>query len=487
MPPPVAIAARQKLGSGLDEGTSFGPIQNRDQFERVCELVEDYAAGARILCGGRAAARQGLLYPPTIVADIADGTRLVDEEQFGPVLPVIPLPRRGRGAAARQRQHQRSQRLGVVGRPGGRARAGEPPECGTVWINGHAEVLPHCPFGGCKMSGFGVEFGLEGLLEYTRPRSSTSTSPPPECPQPLGFLAPPVRAGKRERALRARRRRPSLAAPPASGVAIAVAMVRPRTLERLGADTPARAAFWSATCMTRLADHWRCCPTRLRGQRVLRCLLPEPEQLARTLAEASAAGLGSACSPVARWRSCAPRTALRPAAAGAEGGGQRLGRGAAPAGVPSPAAAGRWPHPSRMPGDPRRLAPAVRPACCSRLRLTSGSSAMFMRGDHAGRDGHAAFALAPIASPACRLPLGAPAVHLRRQGACCTAGLRRPGLERFCSPSATTSASARRARAPGDGTCTTPGDPRRQTMFCRHSAASLRCSPPPWPQTGWHA
>jgi acyl-CoA reductase-like NAD-dependent aldehyde dehydrogenase len=47
---------------------------------------------------------------------------------------------------------------------------GERLECGTVWINGHAEVLPHCPFGGCKLSGFGVEFGLEGLLEYTTPQ-----------------------------------------------------------------------------------------------------------------------------------------------------------------------------------------------------------------------------------------------------------------------------------------------------------------------------
>ena len=42
------------------------------------------------------------------------------------------------------------------------------PECGTVWVNGHAEVLPHCPFDGSKMSGVGVEFGLDGLLEYTQ-------------------------------------------------------------------------------------------------------------------------------------------------------------------------------------------------------------------------------------------------------------------------------------------------------------------------------
>ena len=167
----VAIAARQKLGSGLDEGTSFGPIQNRDQFERVCELVEDArAAGARILCGGEPLPGKGYFYPPTIVADIADGTRLVDEEQFGPVLPVI-----------RYRDVDEALRLANASTNGlggsvwsgdleaARALANRL-ECGTVWINGHAEVLPHCPFGGCKMSGFGVEFGLEGLLEYTRPQ-----------------------------------------------------------------------------------------------------------------------------------------------------------------------------------------------------------------------------------------------------------------------------------------------------------------------------
>ncbi len=176
----VAITARQKLGSGLAEGTSFGPIQNRDQFERVCELVEDArAAGARILCGGEPLPGKGYFYPPTIVADIADGTRLVDEEQFGPVLPVI-----------RYRDVDTALRLANASTNGlggsvwsgdleaARALANRL-ECGTVWINGHAEVLPHCPFGGCKMSGFGVEFGLEGLLEYTRPQLFNINLPTP--------------------------------------------------------------------------------------------------------------------------------------------------------------------------------------------------------------------------------------------------------------------------------------------------------------------
>lgn len=167
----VAIAARQKVGNGLDEGTSFGPIQNRDQFERVCELVEDArAAGARVLCGGEPLPGKGYFYPPTIVADIADGTRLVDEEQFGPVLPVIRY--RDVDAAVRLANASTNGLGGSVwsGDTEAARAVANRLECGTVWINGHAEVLPHCPFGGCKMSGFGVEFGLEGLLEYTRPQ-----------------------------------------------------------------------------------------------------------------------------------------------------------------------------------------------------------------------------------------------------------------------------------------------------------------------------
>lgn len=167
----VDIAARQKIGNGLEEGVGFGPIQNRDQFERVCELVEDArAAGARILCGGDPLPGKGYFYPPTIVADLTNGTRLVDEEQFGPVLPVI---RYHDVDEAVRLANANSNGLGgsVWSSDVDAARTlANRLECGTVWINGHAEVLPHCPFGGCKMSGFGVEFGLEGLLEYTRPQ-----------------------------------------------------------------------------------------------------------------------------------------------------------------------------------------------------------------------------------------------------------------------------------------------------------------------------
>ncbi|MBR9885416.1 MAG: aldehyde dehydrogenase family protein [Oceanospirillales bacterium] len=164
----VEIAKQQNVGPGVKEGVTFGPVQNKAQFELVKELVEDARAqGANILCGGQALPGNGYFYPPTIVADITDGTRLVDEEQFGPALPVIRYSDI-EDAIARANNNPNGLGGSVWGTDIDQARrVAARLECGTTWINNHAEVLPHCPFGGCKMSGFGVEFGEEGLLEYT--------------------------------------------------------------------------------------------------------------------------------------------------------------------------------------------------------------------------------------------------------------------------------------------------------------------------------
>lgn len=168
----VALAREQVLGCGLEEDVTFGPLQNASQLEYVHELVEDArAGGARVLTGGALIDGPGYFYPPTIVSEISDGSRLVDEEQFGPALPVIRY-RDIDDAIARANANPNG--LGGSLWTGNLdlARSLAPRlECGTVWINNHAEVLPHCPFGGCKMSGFGVEFGIEGLHEFTRPQA----------------------------------------------------------------------------------------------------------------------------------------------------------------------------------------------------------------------------------------------------------------------------------------------------------------------------
>lgn len=168
----TAICEAQSVGNGLHEGTTFGPVQNRMQLNKVVELVEDAKQnGAKVLCGGAESEGAGYFFPPTIIADVTNGMRIVDEEQFGPVLPVI---RYSDVDQAVEMANSSSVGLGGSVWSTDVAKAqqiAQKLECGTAWVNGHAEVLPHAPFGGCKMSGFGVEFGQAGLLEYTQPQT----------------------------------------------------------------------------------------------------------------------------------------------------------------------------------------------------------------------------------------------------------------------------------------------------------------------------
>ena len=162
------IAQGVNVGNGLDEDSQLGPVNNQPQFERVQELVEDArASGGRMVAGGQRVGDRGYFYAPTIVADLADGARLVDEEQFGPVLPVVRYTTIDDAIERANATH-----FGLSGSVWSRdtARAEEVAkqlECGTAWVNQHLNVLPHAPFGGAKWSGIGVENGPWGLLGFT--------------------------------------------------------------------------------------------------------------------------------------------------------------------------------------------------------------------------------------------------------------------------------------------------------------------------------
>jgi len=164
----TAIAVSVTMGNGLEKGVEFGPLQNEDQLKLVMELAEDAKkAGGRFLCGGEKSTGPGYFFPLTLVADVTDGVRLVDEEQFGPILPIIKysdiedvLKRAnnspfGLGGSVWSRDVEKAKRIA--------ARL----ECGTAWVNDHASIQPNAPFGGVKESGYGVEFGNYGLEEYT--------------------------------------------------------------------------------------------------------------------------------------------------------------------------------------------------------------------------------------------------------------------------------------------------------------------------------
>lgn len=162
------IAKAVPMGNGLDEASMLGPIQNEMQFSRVRDLVEDAKArGGRILTGGAPTGGAGHFYPITLVADVDHGIRLVDEEQFGPALPII---RYSDLDEVIERANDNPNGLGGSVWSTDLARAKEVAlrlQCGSVWINKHGAIQPNAPFGGVKQSGIGVSFGIEGLKENT--------------------------------------------------------------------------------------------------------------------------------------------------------------------------------------------------------------------------------------------------------------------------------------------------------------------------------
>ena len=162
------LARGVKVGDGMAEGTQIGPLNNRPQFQRVQELVEDAKRhGARIAAGGEPLGGEGYFYRPTIVAELSDGVRLVDEEQFGPALPIVPYRR---VEDAIERANASHFGLGGSVWSANVDRAAELArelECGTAWVNQHLNIMPSTPFGGAKWSGIGVENGPWGLLGFT--------------------------------------------------------------------------------------------------------------------------------------------------------------------------------------------------------------------------------------------------------------------------------------------------------------------------------
>jgi len=156
------------MGNGLDENMIMGPVQNEMQYNKVKGLVDDAVAnGARVLLGANPDGGKGYFYPLTILADAQDGMRIVDEEQFGPVVPILKYSNIDEAIT---RANASNNGLGgsIWSTDMAKAKAlALRLECGSVWINKHGAIQPNIPFGGVKGSGIGVEFGVDGLKEYT--------------------------------------------------------------------------------------------------------------------------------------------------------------------------------------------------------------------------------------------------------------------------------------------------------------------------------
>jgi acyl-CoA reductase-like NAD-dependent aldehyde dehydrogenase len=161
-------AAAAKFGDGLEDGVEYGPINNKPQFERVKELVSDaIAKGATVATGGDVMDRPGYFFQPTVLSNVTEGVRIVDEEQFGPALPILTYRDESEvvdRANATMFGLSGSVWSGDVERG---AKVASQLECGTAWVNTHLALSPSQPFGGFKWSGLGVENGPWGLAAFT--------------------------------------------------------------------------------------------------------------------------------------------------------------------------------------------------------------------------------------------------------------------------------------------------------------------------------
>lgn len=157
-----------KVGDGSQQGSQIGPVQNERQYQRVLDLIQDAKdQGYEFLVGGDASEAPGYFIPVTILDNPPESARIVQEEQFGPVLPLMKFSdldevidranasEYGLGASVWSPDIDHAEEIAA------RIKAG------TIWINESQHLSPHAAFGGKKQSGIGVEGGLDGLMEFT--------------------------------------------------------------------------------------------------------------------------------------------------------------------------------------------------------------------------------------------------------------------------------------------------------------------------------
>lgn len=163
-------AKNAKYGNGLDPENHLGPIQNKMQFNKVVGILEDTKkTGARFLSGGTLPDMPGYFFPPTLVTDIDEDSRLVREEQFGPIVPILKYKdvedaiRRandtpyGLSGSVWSNDRERATKIAK------RLRVG------TAWVNQHRATSAYVPFGGAKESGIGRQYSILGLKGYMEP------------------------------------------------------------------------------------------------------------------------------------------------------------------------------------------------------------------------------------------------------------------------------------------------------------------------------
>jgi aldehyde dehydrogenase (NAD+) len=170
-----------KVGDGSEQGSQIGPVQNDRQYKRVLDLIQDAKdKGYEFLVGGDASEAPGYFVPITIIDNPPENARIVQEEQFGPILPLMKFSDLD-GVIDRANESEFGLGASVWSKDIDRAEeVARKLQAGTIWINESQHLSPHAAFGGKKQSGIGVEGGIEGLMEFTSAKTIFTRFKPAE-------------------------------------------------------------------------------------------------------------------------------------------------------------------------------------------------------------------------------------------------------------------------------------------------------------------
>ncbi|KAH7408904.1 aldehyde dehydrogenase [Cadophora sp. MPI-SDFR-AT-0126] len=163
----VAYTKTLKVGEGFEDGVFLGPIQNKMQYDRVQGFFDDVEKnGMSVAVGGKVPDSKGYFINPTIIDNPDDDSRIVVEEPFGPILPILPWADED-DVIARANNTQMGLGASVWSNDlDEAARIAKQLEAGSVWVNAHMEWMPSAAFAGHKQSGIGAENGVAGLKAY---------------------------------------------------------------------------------------------------------------------------------------------------------------------------------------------------------------------------------------------------------------------------------------------------------------------------------
>jgi succinate-semialdehyde dehydrogenase/glutarate-semialdehyde dehydrogenase len=156
-----------KVGDGLEPGVTMGPLANARRLDAMEAIVNDSKSrGGKVVTGGKRRGNQGYFFEPTVITDLPDDCKLMTEEPFGPVAPVVTFKTFDEVVGRANALKFGLAAYAFTGSAQTANQIGDALEAGMVGVNSVMISTPETPFGGVKESGYGHEGGIEGLEAY---------------------------------------------------------------------------------------------------------------------------------------------------------------------------------------------------------------------------------------------------------------------------------------------------------------------------------